>query len=73
MTEWTWLTTPQQPKPSRTRRILHGRSDDDYDAIVRAAGDCRLVLIGEASHGTHEFYETQAQITLGPLSFGVVK
>jgi erythromycin esterase-like protein len=26
-------------------------------------GDKRFVLIGEASHGTHEFYETRAQIT----------
>jgi erythromycin esterase-like protein len=26
-------------------------------------GDSRLVLIGEASHGTHEFYRTRAHIT----------
>lgn len=26
-------------------------------------GDSRFVLIGEASHGTHEFYEIRAKIT----------
>ena len=26
-------------------------------------GDARVVLIGESSHGTHEFYESRAQIT----------
>ena len=26
-------------------------------------GDARFVLIGEASHGTHEFYRERAQIT----------
>src|ERR671934_247549 len=35
----------------------------DYDAIVEAAGHAQLVLIGEASHGTHEFYRERAQIT----------
>ena len=27
-----------------------------YDELVRAIGSARLVLLGEASHGTHEFY-----------------
>jgi erythromycin esterase-like protein len=26
-------------------------------------GDNRFVLLGEASHGTHDFYHTRAQIT----------
>jgi erythromycin esterase-like protein len=43
-------------------RVLHGRGDD-FDALVESIGDARLVLIGEASHGTHEFYEARAQIT----------
>ncbi len=29
---------------------------DDYDPLMRLIGDAPLVLIGEASHGTHEFY-----------------
>jgi len=35
----------------------------DYDAILSGVGDARLVLIGEATHGTHEFYRERARIT----------
>jgi erythromycin esterase-like protein len=28
----------------------------DLDPLLASAGDARLVLLGEASHGTHEFY-----------------
>ena len=35
----------------------------DYDQLIAAIGDRRVVLIGEASHGTHEFYETRAELT----------
>jgi erythromycin esterase-like protein len=43
-------------------RVLHGRADD-FDPLLNAIGDKRLVLLGEASHGTHEFYEARARIT----------
>lgn len=35
----------------------------DYDPLLKLVGDARFVLIGEASHGTHEFYRERAQIT----------
>lgn len=35
----------------------------DYDPLLKLIGDAPLVLIGEASHGTHEFYRERAQIT----------
>jgi erythromycin esterase-like protein/adenine/guanine phosphoribosyltransferase-like PRPP-binding protein len=35
----------------------------DYDALLDGIGDARIVLIGEASHGTHEFYRERAFIT----------
>ena len=38
-------------------------SPRDYDALLEAVGDRRVVLIGEASHGTHEFYRERAIIT----------
>lgn len=38
-------------------------SPDDFDPVVDSIGDARLVLIGEASHGTHEFYRIRAQIS----------
>lgn len=35
----------------------------DYDGLVEEFGGRRVVLIGEASHGTHEFYRERAEIT----------
>ena len=35
----------------------------DYDPLLQLIGDARFVLLGEASHGTHEFYRERAQIT----------
>ncbi len=35
----------------------------DYDPLLELIGDARFVLLGEASHGTHEFYRERAQIT----------
>ena len=29
--------------------------NDPHDALIEAIGDARLVLLGEASHGTHDF------------------
>ena len=36
---------------------------DGLDPLVDAIGDARLVLVGEATHGTHEFYRTRAALT----------
>jgi erythromycin esterase-like protein len=35
----------------------------DYDPLMKLIGDAHFVLLGEASHGTHEFYRERAQIT----------
>lgn len=35
----------------------------DYDFLLETIGDTRFVLLGEASHGTHEFYRERARIT----------
>src|SRR5437588_7515556 len=36
---------------------------NDYDELLELIGDARIVLLGEASNGTHEFYFERAQIT----------
>ncbi len=41
---------------------LSGGSND-YDALLGLIDDARFVLIGEATHGTHEFYSERATIT----------
>jgi erythromycin esterase-like protein len=38
-------------------------SSADYDPLLDFIGDARFVLLGEASHGTHEFYRERAKIT----------
>jgi erythromycin esterase-like protein/predicted phosphoribosyltransferase len=35
----------------------------DYDPLVGRIGEARFALLGEASHGTHEFYRERAEIT----------
>jgi erythromycin esterase-like protein/predicted phosphoribosyltransferase len=34
-----------------------------YDTLLEGIGDARVVLLGEATHGTHEFYRERAFIT----------
>lgn len=45
----------------------HARKLDDaphdYDDLLDMVGDRAFVLLGEATHGTHEFYRMRAQIT----------
>lgn len=38
-------------------------SSPDYAYLLKNIGDAHLVLIGEASHGTHEFYKIRSQLT----------
>jgi predicted phosphoribosyltransferase len=35
----------------------------DYDPLMERIGEARFALLGEASHGTHEFYQERAEIT----------
>jgi erythromycin esterase-like protein len=37
--------------------------DDNLDAVMAQIGDATLVLLGEASHGTREFYRLRADIS----------
>jgi erythromycin esterase-like protein len=72
-----WLSpssTARSPGPSssgsrdpvdviRRRALALTGRPDQYDALVDAVGDAQLVLLGEATHGTHEFYRERAFIT----------
>ncbi|MFN7944763.1 MAG: erythromycin esterase family protein [Blastocatellia bacterium] len=48
-----------------TRTFAHPLTGagEDYDPLLEMIGDAHFVLLGEASHGTHEFYRERAQIT----------
>jgi erythromycin esterase-like protein len=59
------------------RRAAHPLTGgaSDYDPLLGRIGDARVVLLGEASHGTHEFYRTRARITqrlIAEKGFGAV-
>src|SRR5437763_15569076 len=49
----------------RVRAAAHALegSKADYNPLLELIGDSRFVLLGEASHGTHEFYRERAEIT----------
>ena len=53
--------TPADPIRSNTLPLTG--SSRDYDALLDLIGDAPVVLLGEASHGTHEFYRERRRIT----------
>ena len=51
--------------PRRLRRLarpLNG-APADFEEVIALARNARYVLIGEATHGTHEFYRIRAELT----------
>src|SRR3954447_2473348 len=51
------------------------RDPADLDPLLDRVGDARIVAIGEASHGTHEYYAWRAAMTsrlVDELGFGLV-
>ncbi|WP_134701807.1 erythromycin esterase family protein [Ammoniphilus sp. YIM 78166] len=51
-----WIEQIQQ-------RAIPLEEPDDLDVLVQAIGDRPFVLLGEASHGTSEFYTIRAELT----------
>jgi len=60
---------------ARAAALPLGGGGDEFDDLLRRIGNARFVLLGEASHGTHDFYEARARITLRLIAergFGAV-
>jgi erythromycin esterase-like protein len=59
--------TPQRGRDSLTRAVAEAalslRTASDLDPLLDAVGDARYVLLGEASHGTSEFYTWRTEIS----------
>ena len=63
--EWGNPGDSQEALPEAIGRVAVPLNGDasDYDRLLDAIGEARLVLIGEATHGTEEFYRQRAVIT----------
>src|ERR671933_1616986 len=50
---------------SVVREAAHTLADEarDYDPLLKLIGAARFCLLGEATHGTEEFYRERAEIT----------
>src|SRR5438094_6943081 len=59
------MTASMPPDLDLLRTAAHRltNSNGSLDPVIHLAGDASFVLLGEASHGTHEFYANRAQIT----------
>jgi erythromycin esterase-like protein len=57
------MTTSELLNVIREKSHALTGASSDYDLLIQQIGEARFVLIGEASHGTHEFYRERAQIT----------
>jgi erythromycin esterase-like protein len=59
----------------REEAVVLRDGPSDFDALLSAIGPARFVLLGEATHGTHEFYRLRAEITkrlVNELGFAAV-
>ena len=55
-------TARETEEIARAAAPLRGAASD-LDAVLELIGDAHCVLIGEASHGTHDFYRLRAELT----------
>jgi erythromycin esterase-like protein len=49
--------------PVKKRIVRLQNAPKDYNALLESIADAQFVLLGEATHGTHEFYRARAEIT----------
>ena len=54
---------PAPPAEEIARAALPVRDDRHLDALVARVGEAEIVLIGEATHGTRDFYAERARLT----------
>ena len=57
-------TSFQQEAEQQLNKAVHPLDEStDLNAIIQLVGNARIVMLGEASHGTHEYYTWRSQIT----------
>jgi erythromycin esterase-like protein len=62
---WFMAAIIEKSKASALREFIHEihGAPSDYDSLIDAIGTAKYVLLGEATHGTHEFYKARAELT----------
>ncbi len=45
------------------QNIIPIKKPEDLDLLIQSLKDTRVIMLGEASHGTHEYYELRATIS----------
>ena len=59
-----WRAAPEEALLSEIRDLAQPlKSPSDLDPLIEAIGEARFVLLGEASHGTSEFYTWRTEIS----------
>jgi erythromycin esterase-like protein/predicted phosphoribosyltransferase len=81
---WKKSDTPEWAASVKDRKLIDQLreevrpltdTEEDYDALLEWVGDSEIVLLGESSHGTHEFYRQRAELTkrlIGRKGFSAV-
>lgn len=65
----TLTDTPRLTPDTHLRQLVRTHAQPftgehkDFDEILKVIGDSSCVMIGEASHGSHEFYKTRIDLT----------
>ena len=68
-------TEPASTEALRTEAHALTGAASDYDPLIGMVGDAHFVLLGEATHGTHEFYRERARISqrlIGEKGFAAI-
>ena len=73
MSRWNRRSRREAPGPAVLREQLRGVTHPlvrpgDLDPLLERIGDARFVLLGEASHGTGEYYTWRALLSQGKRS-----
>lgn len=54
-----WLITADEDK----EQTFSFKNSNDLEPLMKRIGDAQFVLLGEASHGTHDYYTWRTAIT----------
>jgi erythromycin esterase-like protein len=54
---------PKTVEAIRSASVPLSGNPADYDTLLDNIGKAQIVLLGEATHGTHEFYQARAEIS----------